>query len=205
LWVFPDEKHSGLRDFLAERYHARGRHEEAMELAWSQFTEAPNLEGYRWLKDHADRAGDWAAWWEKVLLRVREDLDRRKQESQSWYLSRLVGHSELVRIYLWEGEVEAAWRETKEGNCSDELWIELAGLREEYAPEESLEIYFGRIEPLIQETNYKAYVAAYALLRKSRELMQRLDREPEFAGYLEFIRLEHKRKRNFMKLLDGME
>jgi uncharacterized Zn finger protein len=61
LWVFPDEKHSGLRDFLAERYHARGRHEEAMELAWSQFTEVPNLEGYRWLKDHADRAGDWAA------------------------------------------------------------------------------------------------------------------------------------------------
>jgi hypothetical protein len=33
MWVFPDEKHSGLRSFVAERYHERGRHDEAMELA----------------------------------------------------------------------------------------------------------------------------------------------------------------------------
>jgi uncharacterized Zn finger protein len=85
------------------------------------------------------------------------------------------------------------------------LWIELAGLREQYAPKESLEIYVGRIEPLIRKTNNKAYEEAYALLLKSRELMKRLGREAEFAEYLEMIRLEYKRKRNFMKLLDEME
>ncbi len=205
LWVFSDEKHSGLSEFVAERYHARGRHEEAMDLAWARFAERPNLEGYRSLKDHAVRAGGWDAWREKALSRVREDLARRKQESMGSYFSRPVDHSELVRIYLWEGEVGAAWREAKEGGCSDGLWLELAGLREEDAPAESLEIYRSRIEPLIEQTNNAAYQEAYALLLKSRELMMRLGREPEFAEYLETLRLEYKRKRNFMKLLDGME
>jgi hypothetical protein len=35
--------------------------------------------------------------------------------------------------------------------------------------------------------------------------MQRLGREQEFAEYLGIIRLEYKRKRNFMKLLYGLE
>jgi hypothetical protein len=39
----------------------------------------------------------------------------------------------------------------------------------------------------------------------SRELMTRLGREQESAEYLEIIRLEYKRKRNFMKLLEGLE
>jgi hypothetical protein len=35
--------------------------------------------------------------------------------------------------------------------------------------------------------------------------MRRLGREREFDEYVELLRLEYKRKRNFMKLLDGME
>lgn len=35
--------------------------------------------------------------------------------------------------------------------------------------------------------------------------MQRLGRKQEFDEYLELLRAEYKRKRTFMKLLDGME
>jgi hypothetical protein len=35
--------------------------------------------------------------------------------------------------------------------------------------------------------------------------MKRLGREAGFAEYLEILRLEFKCKRNFMKLLDGMD
>jgi hypothetical protein len=35
--------------------------------------------------------------------------------------------------------------------------------------------------------------------------MRRLVREAEFDEYVELLRLEYKRKRNFMKLLDGIE
>lgn len=205
MWVFPDERRSGLRGFVAERYHEGGRHEEAMEIAWEQFVGYPNLEGYRRLKDHADRAGEWGAWREKALAFVREGLAKRKEESGRTYLTFVVDHSELVRIFLWEGEVEAAWREAKEGGCSNELWLELAAGREDDHPEDSLSVYEARIEPLIERTNNAAYREAYELLLKVCALMQRLGREQEFDEYLELLRAEYKRKRNFMKLLDGME
>ncbi|CAN5256087.1 hypothetical protein BH24ACT19_BH24ACT19_16070 [soil metagenome] len=205
MWVFPDEKRSGLRGFVAERYHERGRHEEAMELAWERFTERPGLEGYQRLKTHADRAGGWGTWREKALAFVREDVAKRKEESGRSYLSSPVDHSGLVRIFLWEGDVEAAWREAKEGGCSNDLWLELAARREEDHPEDALAVYEARIEPLIERTNNAAYQEAYELLLKVRALMQRLGREQEFDEYLELLRAEYKRKRNFMKLLDRME
>ena len=43
------------------------------------------------------------------------------------------------------------------------------------------------------------------MLLRVRELMCRLDRQAEFDEYVELLHLEYKRKRNFMKLLDGME
>lgn len=205
MWVFPDEQHSGLSSFVAEQYHERGRHEEAMELAWEQFTEHQDLQGYRRLKSHADRAGGREAWREKALASLREDVARRKEESGRSYLPLPVDHSELVRVFLWEGDVEAAWREAKEGGCSNELWLELAARREEDQPEDSLSVYEARIEPLIERTNNAAYQEAYELLLKVRRLMRRLDREQEFDEYLELLRSEYKRKRNFMKLLGKME
>ena len=44
---------------------------------------------------------------------------------------------------------------------------------------------------------------AIGLLRKVCALMVRLGRAGEFASYLESVRLAHKPKRNFMKLLAG--
>ena len=72
-------------------------------------------------------------------------------------------------------------------------------------PEDSLSIYEARIEPLVEQTNNAAYEQAYELLLKTRSLMRRLGREQEFEEYVELLREEYKRKRNFMKLLDGME
>ncbi|MEJ7816234.1 MAG: DUF6880 family protein [Rubrobacter sp.] len=205
MWVFPDQKSSGLRDFVIEGYHERSRHAEAMTLAWERYAERPRLEEYQRLKSHADRAGGWKTWREKALASVREDIARRNEEAGSSYFARPVDHSTLVEVLLWEGEVEAAWREAKEGGCSEGLWIELANRRARDHQEDSLSIYEARIEPLVEQTNNAAYEQAYELLLKTRSLMNRLGREQEFEEYVELLREEYKRKRNFMKLLDGME
>lgn len=205
VWVFPDEKHPGLRNFVIEGYHERDRHEEAMDLAWERYAERPRLDGYQRLKSHADRVGGWETWREKALAAVREDVARRKEEAKSSYFPRQVDRSALVEILLWEGGVEVAWREAKEGGCSEGLWLELADRRAREHPEDSLYIYEAKIEPLIEQTNNAAYRQAYELLLKTRELMRRLGREREFEEYVELLRLEYKRKRNFMKLLDGIE
>ena len=204
-WIFPDgEQHPDLRRFLADEYHDRGRHEEAVDLIWTLFAEEPRLDGYEELKAHADRAGTWERWRTKALDFLREDIVRKQDGSKGSYLSFPVDHSNLVEILMWEGNVEEAWREAKEGGCSNQLWLNLAARREEEYPEDSLAIYQERIEPLVNRTNNKAYRDAYELLLRVRELMCRLGREAEFEEYLELLRLEYKRKRNFIKLLDVM-
>jgi uncharacterized Zn finger protein len=205
MWVFPDYSHPGLREFVARHYHHMGRHEEATQLIWPHFAKSPYLESYKELKKHAERGGRWEQWRNKALEFVRKEIARRKEESKQSYLSRPVDHSELVRVYLWEGDVEAAWREAREGGCSENLWLELAACREEEHPEEALAIYESKIEPLIEQTNNAAYKEAFELLAKVGVLMRRLDREGEFEEHLELLRTEYKRKRNFMKLLEGMK
>jgi uncharacterized Zn finger protein len=205
MWVFPDEVHSGLREFLAREYHHRSRHEEATQLIWPLFARSPRLESYKELKHHAERGGRWEEWRNKALDYLRKDIARRKEESKHTYFSLPVNHSQLVRILLWEGDVEGAWREAQEGGCSEELWLELAARREEEHPEDALAIYEKRIEPLIEQTNNAAYKAAYELLVRVRDLMRRLDRQAEFEEYLELLRAEYKRKRNFMKLLEQID
>ena len=202
-WVFPGGGHPNLRRFLADEYHDRGRHEEAMDLVWKEFAEVPRLHYYQELKDHAERAGTWESWRGKALDFLREVIASQKKESNSSYLFFAMDHSELVGILLWEGNVEDAWREAKEGGCSDGLWLDLAARREEDHPEDSLVVYQGRIEPLVNLTNNKAYKRAYELILKVRTLMRRLGRQTEFDEYVELLRLEYKRKRNFIELLDG--
>ena len=201
-WVFPGGGHPDLRRFLADEYHDRGRHEEAMDLIWKEFAGRLRLDGYQELKAHADRAGAWEIWRSKALDSVRKDIARERKELPQSYLSFPADHSKLVEILLWEGNVEDAWREAKEGGCSDWLWLDLAARREGDHPEDSISVYQERIEPLVNQTNNKAYRRAYELLLKVCTLMRRLDRQAEFDEYVELLRLEYKRKRNFMKLLD---
>ncbi len=204
-WVFPGRGHPDLRRFLAGEYHDRDRHDEAIDLIWTEFAWRPRLEGYQELKAHAECAGAWEHWRGKALNFVREDIAREKKESEGSYLPRHVDHSRLVEILLWEGNAEDAWREAKEGGCADKLWLYLAARREEEHPEDALEIYRARIEPLIEQTNNAAYREAYDLLLKTRGLMRRLNLDAEYDQYVELLRLEYKRKRNFVKLLNGME
>ncbi len=212
--AFPERTDSRLREFLAGEYHRRQRYDEAMALIWAEFTESPNLEQYRNLKAHADRlpaapaaqagVGQWQGWQQKALGFLRETIAKAKRENRPdrWGWSRRTDHSELVRILLWQKDVEAAWREAQEGGCSDDLWLELAAKREKDHPADVLPIYQRQIEPTLGRKNNDAYRDAIHLLRKVRGLMARLGREAEFAVYLESLRAAHKPKRNFMRLLD---
>ena len=215
--AFPDRTDSRLRDFLAEEYHRRKRHDEAMALMWAEFAESPCLADYQKLKTHADRlpaapnatqAGiaGWPLWRQKALAFLREELAKAKKDppKDRWGWAPHADRSELVRIFLWEKDDEAAWREAKEGGCSDDLWLELAARREKDHPEDALPVYEAQIDTTVNKKNNDAYREAVGLLRKVRDLMTRLGCEAEFACYLDRVRVAHKAKRNFMKLMDQM-
>jgi uncharacterized Zn finger protein len=202
--AFPERTDSRLRDFLAQEYHRRKRHDEAMALIWAEFTESSSLEQYKKLKDHAQRIDQWESWREKALDYLRSESARAKDQRQGnrWPWYHRADHSELVRIFLWEKNVETAWREAREGGCSDDLWLELAAKRDKDHPEDTLPIYQRQIEPTLDRKNNEAYAETINLLRKVRELMVRLERKDEFTNYLDKVRTAHKPKRNFMKLLE---
>jgi uncharacterized Zn finger protein len=204
LKAFPDRTDARLREFLAEQYHRKKRHDEAMELVWKQFDEAPRLETYQNLKKHADRVKTWPAWRERALHLIREQIAQlKKQEKKQrnpWAAP--TDHSHLVEIFLWEKDVESAWQEAVSGGCPEALWLSLAEARAKTHPADALPIYLRQIEPMVNLKNNNAYEQAVLYLRIVRDLMKRLNRTKDFAALLTTLRTSHKPKRNFMKLLE---
>jgi uncharacterized Zn finger protein len=204
LRAFPKHPDSRLREFLAEEYQSTKRHDEAMAIMWAEFADACTLEQYQVLKRHAERAHAWPVWREKALALLREKAatTRAAARRAGWGWDGQADGSELVRIFLWEKDVDNAWREAKTGGCSAELWMTLAAKREKVHPEDALGVYQARIEPTLQQKNNLAYREGIGLLRKIRVLMRRLGREADFMPYLASIRAAHKPKRNFTAMLD---
>ena len=203
---------SRLVEFLAVEYHRRSRHDDAMTLIWNQFVEWPFLKNYQELKAHALKVRpdpDWPAWRDKALTHLRGVIEKEKQGEKTsknhWDWARHADNSRLVEVFLWEKRYDEAWHEACAGGCSSGLWLRVAAAREEKHPGDAVPIYQEMIAPTLKQGNNDAYEEAVKLLQKIRELMGRLDRVTEFEDYLAALRVEYKRKRNFIKLLDAIE
>jgi uncharacterized Zn finger protein len=210
LDAFPGERaDSRLQEFLAEAYAEEGRHRDALEVAWERFADHPGLDSYRELKRYAEQVEEWPRRRERALgllrKRAREARDEAKRLRYRW----LSGgdHSQLVRVLLWEGEVEVAWREAEAGGCEESLWLDLAERRKETHPEDALRVYRERIEPAIERKTKRDYEDAVGLIEEVGGLLRRLGREQELPALVGEIRAAHARKRNLIALLDraGLE
>jgi uncharacterized Zn finger protein len=80
LKAFPEHTDSRLREFAAEEYHRRKRHEDAVQLMWTAFLEQPYLEAYQTLKKHAAKAGSWPQWRERALTEIKPQYRPGKRE-----------------------------------------------------------------------------------------------------------------------------
>ncbi|NLH50764.1 MAG: hypothetical protein GX444_19490, partial [Myxococcales bacterium] len=161
-----------------------------MELIWAIFTERPYLDSYKTLKDHAARARSWPQWREKALTFVRDQIEteKRKSKTDRYTWGRSADHSTLVEIFLFEGDAEAAWNEAKTGECSDNIWMRLAEIREKDHPEDTLSVYKAHIDLIVAQTNDNAYREAVRYLDKIRGLMERLGKADDFPTYLNSVR-----------------
>ncbi|NIA06582.1 MAG: hypothetical protein GWP14_02925 [Actinobacteria bacterium] len=200
---FPNHPDSRLVDFLAEEYHRRKRHDEAMALIWNRFVRSSGLSAYQDLCKHAKRIRQWPTWRGKALEYLQAIIGKQTRPKQQgrWDHQSKRDHSTLVEIYLWEKDVETAWTQAQTGGCSDSLWMRLAELREKDHPADTLPIYQAQINPIVQQKSKPAYREATALIRKIKKLMTRLGQEAQFAKYLAAVRQAHKPKRNFMAML----
>jgi uncharacterized Zn finger protein len=202
--AFGKNSDSRLQDFLADMYHRRKRHDEALDLIWPQFEKNPMLQSYQHLKIHAERAKTWPTWRKKAQAFIRAGINERvgKAKRGRWHYSPWADHSLPVEIFIWEKDTESAWQEAQAGGCNDRLWLQLARLREREHPRDAIAVYRKQIGPLVEQTNNEAYAEAVNLLHKVEKLMNQLGEQAAFKQYLDTLRIEYKRKRNFMKLLE---
>ncbi len=201
--AFPERTDSRLRELLANEYHGRNRHDEAMNLIWQDFVERPGLESYRTLKTHADENESWPHWRERALAEIRRRVTPASQSKPArLFWMRPEGHSLLVQIFLYEGDADAAWSEAQQGGCRDSLWLELAAVRGKDHPEDAAPIYLRQAEDAINRANNSVYDPAVALLVKAGTLMSRMGKSKDFDSHVDSLRITYKRKRNFIKLLD---
>jgi uncharacterized Zn finger protein len=212
LWVekglaaFPERTDGRLREFAAEEYHRRRRHDDAMTLVWAEFFERPYLETYRTLERHAKKAGNWPEWRDRALAEIRRRVAKAKEESRGQTRRRWMrpndDHSQLVEIFLYERDNEAAWREAQEGGCSDGLWLQLAAARENEHPADAAPLYLKQAEATVSATQNGRYDDSVELLVKAAAVMKRMDRSAEFVRNLDALRAKYKIRRNFVGLLE---
>jgi uncharacterized Zn finger protein len=206
LKAFPERTDGRLREFAAEEYHRRRRHEDAMKLMWAEFSERPDLETYRTLERHAKKTKAWPEWRERALTEIRQRIAKAKEKSRGQTRPHWMrpgdDHSQLVEIFLYEGDVDAAWREAQDGGCSDGLWLQLAEAREKDYPEDAAPIYLRQAEQAIVEVRNSRYDESVGLLVKAAAVMKRMGRKEEFVRQLEALRVKYKIKRNFIKLVE---
>jgi uncharacterized Zn finger protein len=203
--AFPLHTDGRLREFLTEEYHRRGRHDEAIAMRWTSFREHPGLKAYQRLHRSALQGKQWPQWREKAIALLFEDIEGKKKRTPrgSWGPPVRVDHSNLVEIYLWEKDIEAAWKEAKTGGCHNALWIRIAEAREKDHPGDAIAVYNEQLRPALKWAQQNAYEEVVEILGKIGKLQVRVGKQTEFASLIQSIRVQYKPRRNLMKLMDA--
>ena len=131
---------------------------------------------------------------------AKQTLDRGIPVSNPWRSGD--DRSVLVEVFLWEGSYEEAWEEAMAGGASAYLWLQLADHIAPQQPARAYLVYKELIVPTVEQTNNTAYSEAIKLLKKMDKLSSSLSCEPDFFDFVTSLRVEYKRKRNFIQMLD---
>lgn len=205
--AFPNERNDDLLSLAIELQLALGQHAEVERLAWQRFEQAPGCGPFFKLMEVAGlieretalrkRALDFL--WQKVAEDEAADSHVRRSP---WDKPR---RGDIVSIFLREGDAGAMWDAFSGGKVDVGLWQSVADMRSKTHHEEAITLY-KRLLPHVVEGGSRGshYGEAFAIVKKIRALRVAHKQLAMFGDELAEIRLEWKRKRNFMKLLDAL-
>ena len=204
--AFGDKADRRLSELLVRLYHDSGRHAQAADLQWDLFAQRPSLQTFARLKHSADQLQQWPDWRQRAVALINERITRAMTDRDPGRrrFDPFADKSLLVEILLWEGDADAAWAEACDGDCDTGLWLKLAEQREAAHPRDAVTVYRKLVPDLVNQTNNRAYAEATQLVTRIGKLQRSLGAKDEFASYIESLRDEFKRKRNFMGMLDKL-
>ncbi|MFF1628298.1 SWIM zinc finger domain-containing protein [Streptomyces sp. NPDC058272] len=182
-----------LVDYVCTRYTRADRPAEVVRVRRDRFRAERSLAAYQQLRAAARAADCWETERGAALAALREDARR---EHGGWYRG-----SVLIDALLDDGDLDAAWREAV-GRADDRQWRHLADLSRETRPADALTVYLRLIEPLKEPTGDHVYERMAQLLLDARTCHRVLGTEVEFTAYLAALRVDLKRRRKLMTILD---
>jgi hypothetical protein len=191
LWTFEDgASDARLVLFAADLLMKAKRRGEAEAVLKRAFDRSPDFNVYlRWREAGGERARD-----EALSLVERW----ASGETASFF-----GHpADLgVKILMHDQQFDAAWAMTRKHRVSRTVKEGLARVSEADHPREALEAYAERVDELAKAGGDPAYSEAAGLVAR----MRRLRAPAEQAAYIAALKERFRRKRNFMKILEGGE
>jgi len=198
--AFPGDTDQRLNQFLVTHYLNEGQHALAMELAWENYVNGIRFEDYKYLKWCAEQNNGWSLWRDKVFIY----LEAQKKKKPSTRFAAPPYRGEIVDIYLSEGDVLSALEEVKAHGLYSGQQTSFARACEAEYPSEAAAIYRGMAEKTVSLGNNQAYQQAIDLVGQVASAMERAGENEQYQHWLDALRVKHKAKRNFMKLMDQL-
>lgn len=205
LQAFPECPDNQLRNFLIDAYLERGRNDEAIQLAWAQFSEHPSVTHYQRLHGVTNALGLWSEYRERALNHLNDDIIHHANTlTVRNPQPKTPDYSRRIEIALWENDLDAAYTTIQQGFCHQNLLITAANQFESTRPQNAITLYQQAALSFIEKTKQSAYEEAMKLLKKVATLMLALNQREALLEYLNALRVQHKAKRNFVALLDEL-
>lgn len=194
---------AGLRRFLAALLRERGEAPAAVGLFWDAFCAEPSMSSYRRLLEEAgEEAGTNGEWARRCVEELRARLSGEVPTGTAGRGQPGGPAAVLVKVLFFQGRVEEAWSVAMEHGCRGEMWMTLAGAREETAPLDAIDVYEKEALRRIGLMKNHNYRFAVNLMSRIRDLADAAEAPDRFTELLGRVRTEHKAKRNLKKLLD---
>jgi uncharacterized Zn finger protein len=198
----PDDQ---LAEYLAGRYAAAGRDDDVLTLRRARFQAERTLENYQALRRAATASGAWPAERGQALDLLREDARVARAQASSNLASRASwawgSGPVLIDALLDDGDLDAAWAAAEDGAPEAQL-LRLADASVTARPADALAVYRRAIGPLRSLTGDRVYQRMATLLLSARACHEALGTTDEFRRYVALLRMDQKRKRNLMRILD---
>ncbi|MFD2077567.1 SWIM zinc finger family protein [Actinopolymorpha cephalotaxi] len=188
-----------LRRLAAECHVRTGDRGKAQDLLWDNFAESPSVDAYIALRKVA---GKRFTRWRDRAMDVLRDEPAAGQRTDLPPFSDGYGHSTLVEVLLWEGDIEGAWEAAVAGGCRFGLWLQLARARADAHPGDAIVVLRAAAELEIEKKDRRSYQEAASLLTEARTLAEGSGHLDEFDAHLRALRTTHKAKRALREELD---
>ena len=193
----------GITDLLTEELQKSGGDEQALKLAWDEFTREPmHDEALNRLQTISSKMRCWQEYYQKALDFLAE-LDKKNDKQKPPFFYRDNIRERRVQVLFAHGDQEAAWELAQGSRLSETGWLKLAEWRSKKMPDKSASVLKQLLEQALRPTGEDAYRHVIELLKTYRKYLKMASQEAIFMACCANIRVEYKRRRLLMEQMDA--